>query len=185
MSGQASESFPILRSVVEYAWYALHIAKDPGTKRSKTDDSDPLGPDRGTIWLCRNDDAEAKKRCRNEFTVRKVRQTHEEQEAADARELHKVYETLIDCGAHPNPFGVMTALSKIETDNQIDYSVDILNPKREPALHALKMAVTTAIGALKTFQLVFPKRFTDAGLDLEIEKLILQANALKGSTGSW
>ena len=162
-----------------------YTPKDPGTKRSKTDDSDPLGPDRGTIWLCRNDDAEAKKRCRNEFTVRKVRQTHEEQEAADARELHKVYETLIDCGAHPNPFGVMTALSKIETDNQIDYSVDILNPKREPALHALKMAVTTAIGALKTFQLVFPKRFTDAGLDLEIEKLILQANALKGSTGSW
>ena len=34
MSGQVPESFPVLRSVVESAWYALHIAKDPrGTKR--------------------------------------------------------------------------------------------------------------------------------------------------------
>ena len=173
MSGQASESFPILRFVVEYAWYALHIAKDPGTKRSK-------------IWLRRDDDAEAQKRCTLEFRVKKVQRTHEALDAATAKEFHGVYKDLISFGAHPNPFGVMTALSKIETDNQIDYSVDILNPERVPALHALKMAVTTAIGALKTFQLVFPKRFTDAGLDLEIEKLILQANALfKGSTGSW
>ena len=172
MSGQVSESFPILRSVVEYAWYALHIAKDPGTKRSK-------------IWLCRDDDAEAKTRCRNEFTVRKVRQTHEEQEAAGARELHKVYETLIDCGAHPNQLSVMMGLVKTEeTDNQGTYDVGIFQWK--PVPFGLRMAVETAIGALKTFQLVFPERFTIAGLDLEIEKLILQTNALfKGSTGSW
>ena len=178
MSGQVSESFPILRSVVEYAWYALHIAKDPGgTKRSKTDDSDPLEPDRGTIWLCRNDDAEAKKRCRNEFTVRKVRQTHEEQEAADARELHKVYETLIDWGAHPNQLSVMMGLVKTEeTDNHKTYDVGMFQWKLVP--FGLRMAVETAIGALKTFQLVFPERFTIAGLDLEIEKLILQTNAL-------
>ena len=173
MSGQVSESFPLLRSVVEYAWYALHIAKDPGTKRSK-------------IWLRRDDDAEAQKRCKREFRVNKVQRTHEALDAAAAKEFHGVYKDLISFGAHPNPFAVMTALSKIETANQIDYSVDILSPEWEPAIHALKMAVTTAIGALKTFQLVFPKRFTDTGLDLEIEKLIPQANTLfKGSTGSW
>src|SRR5271157_2360880 len=27
MSGQVSESFPVLRAAVEQAWYALHIAK--------------------------------------------------------------------------------------------------------------------------------------------------------------
>ena len=174
MSGQVPESFPVLRSVVESAWYALHMTKDPG------------GTKRYEIWQLRDENDEAKKRCRNEFTVARVRQTHEEQEAAGARELHKVYETLIDCGAHPNQLSVMTALVKTEeTDNQVTYDVGILQCKPSSVRFALRMAVATAIGALKTFQLVFPERFTIAGLDLEIKKLIPQANALfKGSTGS-
>ena len=174
MSGQVPESFPVLRSVVESTWYALHIAKDPG------------GTERSAIWLRRNEDAEAKKRCQSEFRIKKVRKTHEEQDAATARELHKVYETLIDFGAHPNQLSVMTALVKTEeTDNQVTYDVGILQWKPLPVLFALRMAVATAIGALKTFQLVFPERFTSAGLDLEIKELIPQANALfKGSTGS-
>ena len=172
MSGQVPEAFPVLRFVVESAWYALHIAKDPG------------GTKRYEIWQLRNANDEAKTRCRNEFTVRRVRQTHEEQEAAGARELHKVYETLIDCGAHPNQLSVMMGLVKTEeTDNQVTYDVGIFQWK--PVPFALRMAVETAIGALKTFQLVFPERFTIAGLDLEIKKLIPQANALfKGSPGS-
>ena len=166
MSGQVSESFPILRSVVEYAWYALHIAKDPdGTKRSK-------------IWLRRDDDAEAQKRCTLEFRVKKVQRTHEALDAATAKEFHGVYKDLISFGAHPNPFGVMTALSKTgKTDNQVTYDVGILQCKPLSVRFALRMAVATAIGALKTFQLVFPERFTIAGLDLEIKKLIPQANA--------
>ena len=172
MSGQVPESFPVLRSVVESAWYALHIAKDPGgTKRYES-------------WQFRDENDEAKKRCRDEFTVGKVRQTHEALDAATAKELHKVYETLIDCGAHPNQLSVMMGLVKTgETDNQVTYDVGILQCKSLSVRFALRMAVATAIGALKTFQLVFPERF--AGLDLEIKKLIPQANALfKGSPGS-
>ena len=172
MSGQVPESFPVLRFVVESAWYALHIAKDPGgTKRSK-------------IWLRRDVDAEAQKSCTREFTVTKVRQTHEALDAATAKELHEVYKDLISCGAHPNQLSVMMGLVKTEeTDNQDTYDVGIFQWK--PVPFALRMAVETAIGALKTFQLVFPERFTNAGLDLEIKKLIPQANALfKGSPGS-
>ena len=172
MSGQVPESFPVLRFVVESAWYALHIAKDPrGTERSK-------------IWLSfETMTVKRKERCKSEFTVKKVLQTHQALEAAGARELHKVYETLIDCGAHPNQLSVMMGLVKTEeTDNQVTYDVGIVQWK--PVPFGLQMAVETAIGALKTFQLVFPERFTNAGLDLEIKKLIPQANALfKGSTG--
>ena len=174
MSGQVPESFPVLRFVVESAWYALHIAKDPG------------GTKRYEIWQLRNKNDEAKTRCRNEFKVKRVRQTHEELDAATAKELHEVYETLIDFGAHPNQLSVMTALVKAEeTDNQVTYDVGILQCESLSVRFALRMAVATAIGALKTFQLVFPERFTIAGLDLEIKKLIPQANALfKGSPGS-
>ncbi len=166
MSGQVSESFPVLRSVVESTWYALHIAKDPrGTERSE-------------IWLRRNEDGQAKRRCQSEFTVKKVRETHQALDAATAKEFHEMYENLIDFGAHPNQFGVMMAIGKTETDRQVDFSVGILHPKQLPVLFALRMAVGTAIGALKTFQLVFPERFTLTGLDLEIEKLIPQATAI-------
>ena len=159
MSGQVPESFPVLRFVVESAWRALHIAKDPG------------GTKRYEIWQLRNENDEAKTRCRNEFTVRRVRQTHEgSKKRPGARELHKVYETLIECGAHPNQLSVMMGLGKTEeTDNQVTYDVGIFQWK--PVPFGLRMAVETAIGALKTFQLVFPERFTIAGLDLEIKKL--------------
>ena len=157
MSGQVPESSPILRSVVECAWYALHIAKDP---------------ERYKIWLRRDEDAEAQKKCTDEFKVENVRRTHEALDAATAKEFHEVYKDLISFGAHPNPFGVMVTLSKTEkTDNQVTYDVDILKSNPSPLHFALRKAVETARGALKTFQLVFPERFTIAGLDLEIKKL--------------
>ena len=166
MSGQVPESFPVLRSLVESTLYALHIAKDPrGTERSE-------------IWLRRNEDGQAKRRCQPEFKVTKVRQTHQALDAAAAKEFHEMYESLIDFGAHPNQFGVMMAMGKTRTDRQVDFSVGILHPTQSPVLFALRMAVRTAIGALKTFQLVFPERFTLTGLDLEIETLIPQATAL-------
>jgi hypothetical protein len=167
MSGQVSEAFPVLRSAIESTWYALHIAKDPkGTKRSE-------------IWLRRNENEAAKAKCKSEFTVAKVKQTHEALDANTAKELQGIYENLIDYGAHPNQFGVMTSMKKkSEYDKQVDFSVGILYPECLPVLFAVRMAVGVAIGALKTFQLVFPERFTLAGIDLKVEELIAEANAL-------
>ena len=167
MSGQVSEAFPVLRSAIESTWYALHIAKDPkGTERSE-------------IWLRRNENEAAKARCKSQFTVTKVKQTHEALDASTAKELQGIYENLIDFGAHPNQFGVMTSMKKkSESEKQTNFSVGILYPERLPVLFALRMAVGVAIDTLKTFQLVFPERFTLAGIDLEVGKLIAEANAL-------
>ena len=166
MSGQFSETFPVLRSAVECTWYALHIAKDP------------KGTERAEIWLRRNENDAAKLRCKSEFSVAKVRQTHGALDPSTAKELHGIYEKLIDFGAHPNQLGVMTALRKSEADKQVDFSVGILHAEPLSIVLALRMAVAVAMGALKTFQLVFPERFTLAGIDLEIEKLISKANTL-------
>jgi len=77
--------------------------------------------------------------------------------------------------AHPNQFGVLAAMRKSGDDT---FSVGILHAEPLRIVLALRMAVGVAIGALKTFQLVFPERFTIAGIDLKIEKLIEEANAL-------
>lgn len=72
----------------------------------------------------------------------------------------------------------MTALRKSEADKQVDFSVGILHAKPLTIVLALRMAVGVAIGALKTFQLIFPERFTLVGIDLELGKVISEANAL-------
>jgi hypothetical protein len=167
MSGQVSEAFPILRSAIESTWYALHIAKDPKST------------ERAEVWLKRNDSEAAKAKCKSEFTIAKVKQTHAALDASTAKELSGNYEILIDYGAHPNQFGVMTSTKKkAESDKQIDFSVGILYPEPLLVLFAVRMSVAVAIGALKTFELVFPERFRLAGIDLEVEKLTRVANAL-------
>lgn len=166
MSGQVSEAFPVLRSAVECTWYSLHIAKDPN------------GTERAEMWLRRNEDAVSKSRCKSEFTVAKLRQTHDALDPNTAKDLHEIYEDLIDFGAHPNQFGVMTAMRKSGGEKQIDFSVGILHAEPLTIVLGLRMAVGVAIGALKTFQLVFPERFAIAGIDLEIQKLIREASIL-------
>ena len=166
MSGQAIESLPVLRSLIESAWYALHIAKDPKTT------------ERAQIWLLRNNNGSAKKQCRSEFSIAKILKTHEELDATTAKEMEGLYETLIDFGAHRNQFGVMTAMAKTEGNAKVDFSVGILNPEPLPVVFALWLAVGIALGALKAFQLIFPERFEIAGLDTDIEALIPKSNAL-------
>jgi hypothetical protein len=166
MSGQASESFPVLRAAIEQAWYALHIAKDPKP------------PERAKIWLSRNDDAPSKAKCKSEFTVANVRSTQEGLDAATARELQDRYENLIDFGAHPSPMGVLTSMSKSETDKQIDYKIGILICDKTTVVFALRMAVAVAVGALKAFKLIYPERFSLAGIDLEIDELVAGLNAV-------
>src|SRR5262249_21010543 len=119
----------------------------------------------------RNDSDGDKKACKFEFTIANVRSTHERFDAATAKVLHQLYEMLIDYGAHPNPSGVLTALSKSETSDQAKFKVGILFPEQLTMVFALKLAVAVALGALKVFQLIYPERFTIAGLDLEIEEL--------------
>ena len=73
MSGQVqsrSQSFVLWSNPLGTA---LHMAKDPG------------GTKRYEIWRLRDENDEAKKRCRNEFTVARVRRTHEALDAATAK----------------------------------------------------------------------------------------------------
>jgi hypothetical protein len=100
MSGQILEPYVLLRAAIEQSWYALHIAKDPSP------------PDRSALWLNRNVDAESKERCKEEFTARRVRVTHEALDAESAGRLHRLYEVTINFGAHPNSAGILVSLTE-------------------------------------------------------------------------
>lgn len=166
MSGQWFESYPVLRAVIEQAWYALHIAKDPQP------------PNRVKVWLCRNDDEASKSKCKSEFTVVNVRSTHESLDSVTAKQLHELYETMIDFGAHPNPRGVLTAMNRSEAENEVRYRVGILFVDPILLVATLRWAVAVAVGALKIFQLIFPERFKLMGLDEEIKALVNELNSV-------
>lgn len=167
MSGQLPESYTVLRSAIEQAWYALHIAKDTHP------------PDRANVWLSRGTDKNSKSKCRNEFNVGKVRSTHESFDSATAKQLHELYERTIDFGGHPNEKSLFGAMARVETENEINFSVGILS-FQDPTfvVAALHMAVGVAIGTLKVFQLIFPERFTIMGLDEEIKRLVKELNSV-------
>ncbi len=165
MSGQIPESYAVLRASIEQAWYALHIAKDPHP------------PKRVTVWLCRNDDATSRSKCKNEFTVQNVRSTHESFDTVTAKQIHELYERMIDYGAHPNEQSLFLAMSQAETDEETNFTVGILWKSPDSILLTVRMAVAVAVGALKVFQCIFPELFRLISLDKEIEALVGELNS--------
>lgn len=166
LSQQTYESSAILRVAIEQAWYALHIATDPAP------------PVRSKIWLRRNEDDAAKLKCKEEFSVGNVRRTHESLDMSTAKQFHKLYEDMIDSGAHPNQQGVVASMNILESKNKVQYQVGVLT--RDPLLlvSSLHMTVAVAVGTLKVFRLIFPKRFELMGLDSEIETLVVRLNTV-------
>jgi hypothetical protein len=166
MSGQAVEAQPLIRMVIENAWYALHIAKDSAP------------PARAEIWLRRGEDAAAEARCASEFSIANVRKTHENFDASNAAACNAAYKQAIGYGGHPNERGVLSAMTRTETANVITFGAAILSRDRRLILAALKEAVEAAIGALKVFRLIFWERFAIMGLDREIDKLVDELNGI-------
>ena len=162
LSAQIVETYPLVRVVVENAWYALHLAKDPNA------------PTRAKIWLCRDDDAAAEKRCANEFSIANVRQTHAALDAVNEAAAHHVYKSTIQFGGHPNERGVLAAT--IRTSEGFGAVLLTDNPVLIAA--ALKSAIEAGVVALKTFELVFPERFAIVGVDHEIAALVASLNTV-------
>lgn len=160
LSGQVVEANLVLRAVIEDAWYALHLAKDPRP------------PTRLEIWLRRDDNAPAKALCRTEFAIGNVRATHAARDAAAEAILHVLYKRTIEFGAHPNPRGVLAAMTRMDTDEGHAFGAVLLTDKPVLIAVALKTTVEVAVGALKTFRLIFPERFAIMGMDGEIDKLV-------------
>ena len=166
LSGQVVEAYPVLRAVVEDTWYALHLAKDHNP------------PTRAKIWLLRNEDATSKALCKQEFFISNVRATHIALDPATATTLQTLYDQTIELGAHPNQLGVSAAMTWTDMDQNCSFGVAFLTDKPVLIALALKIAVEAAVGALRTFRLIFPERFTIMGMDNEIEQLIGELNAV-------
>ena len=166
LAGHTVEAHMVLRGVIEASWYAIHIAMDPNP------------PSRVHVWLRRGENDDTRRLCRREFHPDKVEPTYRTADPVTAAVLEKLYDGMIEWGAHPNEQGILAAITSNVTSGGLVLNVHLLSNSPVLIKVALKRTIEVGIGILKTFGLIFPERVRLTGLDSEVERLIASTNAL-------
>ena len=156
VSGQAAESFVILRSCLEYSLYALHMYRNPRAAE---------------VWLQRHDNHESTSAVKLEFTTGTVMTTLKNIDVSLHSKIKLLYDRSVDYGAHPNERAVTGSL-KIEGALRSKRYLSIYCHGDGPALeHALKTSAQIGLGSLLIFRFIFPDRFAVLGISERIDRL--------------
>ncbi len=156
MAGQVTDTFPLIRTCLEYAAYALHIHKNPGLDE---------------MWLRRHDDEVAKKAVRNEFKISNVRAAIRKANRHTAKVFRELYERAIDYGGHPNERAITASLKMIDLGDRKSYDSIYFHGDSLPLEHALKTTAQTGVCALEILRETFPERFELLGVRADLLEL--------------
>lgn len=156
MSGAAPETFPLLRACLEYALYAVHIARNPG---------------HGEIWLCRHDDDESRKKSRRTFQHVSVMATVTAADATLASQITALYERCVDFGAHPNERAMSGNMTVQEVEDGNIFEAIYLHGDPLTLSHVLKTTAQVGVGALLLLSIVFRQRFQLLAIDITLNEI--------------
>lgn len=156
LGGQATESFMVIRGVLENALYALHIYKNNGA---------------GEVWINRHRNEESLTQSRNQFSYANVSRTlrNENENIADVSE--HLYLRAIDFGAHPNERASSSAMQIIDEDGKKKIKQNYLTGGTEPQIHAIKSGAQIGVCSLDIFRVIFRERFDILGLTERLDDL--------------
>ena len=155
-SGQVPETFPLLRSCIEYALYALHINAKPAL---------------GEVWMRRHDNEETLRACRTSFKHASVIDTLKRRDAKLHKTIALLYERTIDFGGHPNERAMTGNVRLTESKDGSTFSTAYLHGDALSLDHAIKTTAQIGLGSLITFEHIFKGRFRLLGIDIELQKL--------------
>ena len=156
MSGQAVDTFPVLRSCLEYALYALHINANPAFAE---------------VWLRRHDNVEALREVKQLFKHGRVMETLLKRDAALHGQLSTLYERTIDFGGHPNERAVSSSATMTTEGDTAVIRNQFLHGDSLALDHALKTTAQIGLGSLMVFRLIFREQFDLLGLRDTIDAL--------------
>jgi len=156
VSGQVGETYPLLRSGLESALYALYIHDSPPRAR---------------IWLDRGDSPEARTKMKREFPMVSVLKCLEQKSAAVHGRINTLYERTIDYGGHPNPQAFLTNMTIEQGPNATQLKLNYLAGNSDAIQLALKTVLQVGLASLDVFELVVPQRYTILGIDQRIKNL--------------
>lgn len=143
-AGQVAEVFPLVRTTLECAGYALFIHETPETAET---------------WLRRHDDDTSKKLVRDTFTVGAVRSVIGKKNRNAGEVFATLYERAVDFGGHPNERAVTGNLTITERDDRREYEQLYLHGNGLHLDHALRTVMQAGVCALEILQEAFPARF--------------------------
>lgn len=156
MSGQAAETFPQLRSCLEYALYALHINENPTLAKA---------------WVRRHENEESLKKVKRSFRHVEVMKTLHARDIALHNSLSELYKRTIDFGGHPNERAVASSSERRQEGDTIVVRNQFLHDDSATLDHALRTTAQIGLGSLLVFQLIFNERFDILDLRETIEFL--------------
>lgn len=155
-SGMPTDTYPLVRTILETAGYALLIHRDSTL---------------GTAWLSRDDGPIEKRIVRNTFTVRAVKDALMQVDPGLLRVFDSLYEYCIDFGAHPNEKSLTANMSMTEEGKTKNYKVQYLHGNTTFTAGAMKNTARAGLFALHAFQHTMSARFELLGLKQDMHLL--------------
>ena len=155
LSGQIAETFVLLRSIIEYSLYALHIHRNP---------------EAGNKWLHRHRDEPAFKAVRKEFTYSNVSKTLDDLDPSLSQITKRLYEQTIDFGAHPNERALSSSMMISKDEKGAEYAQVYLCGDTENLTYGLISTARVGLCALYIFRCVFLERFEILGIKAKMDE---------------
>ena len=157
ISGQITESVPILRAGLECSLYALHISKNKTALE---------------IWNKYYDDDSLPKSLSREFTMKKLKSTLHAVGPQWVPLVDTLYQLTIDSGAHPNPMAIKFNLTRALSDGRFTIRTQTLHGNSETKETGMEFAITTGLVYLLIFGKISPELFKIHKMDSTIMKIL-------------
>ena len=155
MAGQVAEAYAALRLCLENGLYGLYLSRNPASRAT---------------WLRRHESEQAKRRVRDEFTIRKLFKTLTGCDGGEAVIAKKLYERCIDYGGHPNERALTQSLRKKASPDTVSFQIIYLTGDALVQRLCLKTSAQVGASVLGIFRLVFRERFDLTGLSDELNR---------------
>lgn len=156
MAGQIYEAQALLRLCLEHSAYGFYIGGDKKLWE---------------LWQARSDSQAAKQAAKDKFTHNKVRNHIKAASPTMGDQFARLYEQLIDFGAHPNEQGFAINSSVVRDGDDVHFYTIYLQEGGIPMDHGLKTAARVGLWALHILQMIYPERFELLGIRAELEEM--------------
>lgn len=156
MAGQLYEAQTLMRLCLEHAAYGFYIGSDV---------------QRWERWMGRNDNAANKKVVREEFQHGKIKAHITDQSKSLGERFGKLYDRLIDFGAHPNEQGFSLNSAIRKDGDSVHFDTVYLQGGGFPLDFALKTLGQVGLWVLFVMQPIYKERYELLGIRAEMDEI--------------
>lgn len=156
MSGQIYEAQATLRLCLEHASYGFYIGNDDGRWRR---------------WMSRHDSEADRKAVRNDFSAAKI-QAHLNDAAPKIGVIYsRLYESLIDFGAHPNERGFSMNTAMERGEDRVHFNTIYLHKDGTALDFGLKTCARIGLCVLMIARLIYAEKLKLLGIHDQIDAM--------------